>query len=170
MYKINRFHLYILLAAAVFAEVVILPHVKIGGAKPELVLICAAFCGMFLGPYAGLEAGIMAGFLRDIFTLDILWINAFVFGVAGFLSGTVSSKFYRESRSTQFFFMFGLTLFSMCLHYIVSAIFLKSPNLLFATFFFATAMPSALYTALLTIPVFKKLLDVFNLRDYRDSL
>lgn len=168
MYKINRFHLYVILAAAVFAEIVVVPYLRIGGAKPDIVIICVAFCGMFVGSYAGLEAGLLAGFLLDVFTLDIFWINTFIFGVAGFLAGELSLKFYKESRATQFFFVFGLTVFSMCLHYAISIVFMKSADLFFVTFFFVSVIPSGLYTAILAAPILKKLINTFNLRDYRD--
>jgi len=168
VYKINRFHLYVILCAAVLAEVVIVPYFKIYGAKPDIVLICVAFFGMFLGPAAGLEAGLAAGFMRDIFTLDVFWMNAFIFGLAGLMAGMLSSKFYRESRATQIFFVFGLTAFSMCLHYFLSVVMAKSSHLLFGSFFFVTVAPSSFYTAILAVPVFAKFTDAFNLRDYRD--
>ncbi len=155
-------------ALAVFLEVTILPYMKISGARPELALICVALFGMFLGSSAGLEAGIAAGFMRDIFTLDILWMNSFLFGLAGYLAGTLSSKFYRESRSTQLLFVFVLVVFSMCLHYALSLSFQKSSNLAFGAFFFASVVPSGLYTVALAVPILPKLTDAFNLRDYRD--
>lgn len=168
MYKINRFHLYVMLALAVFLEVTVLPYIRIAGAKLELALICVAFFGMFLGPSAGLETGLVAGFMRDLFTLDILWMNAFIFGLAGFLAGSLISKFYRESRATQLFFVFGLTVFSMCLHYALSLSFQKSPHLMFGAFLSASIIPSGLYTAALAELILPKLTDAFNLRDYRD--
>ena len=158
-----------MVAAAVLAEVLITPYIRIGSARPDVALICVAFFGMFLGPAAGLETGIAAGLFRDIFTLDIFWINAFIFGLAGYAAGAMSSKFYRESRSTQVFMVFGLTVVSMCLHCLMAHALIRSPHLDFGAFLLLSAVPSGLYTAIFAVPLFVRLAKAFDLGDYRES-
>ena len=170
MYKMNRAHIYFIILIALFIHLTILCHFKIFGVKPDLMLILVIFFGLFLGSSAGLETGLAAGFLKDLFALDIFWANALVFGVTGLLAGILSEKFYKESKATQCFLVLSLTAFAMSVHYLISSAFLKSVNWPFGNYFFFYAVPTGCYTAALAIPIFARLIDNYNLRDYRNIL
>ncbi|MDO8524909.1 MAG: rod shape-determining protein MreD [Candidatus Omnitrophota bacterium] len=170
MYKIARFQIYLILAAAIFLQGGLLNYVKILGAKPDLILICVIFFGLFLGPAAGLESGFAAGMMKDIFALDFLWINAFILGITGLTAGAVNTKFFKESKRADFVFVFLFTVFSMALHYAIVLLLSNSMSFGFSEFFVSSVIPSAFYTAFVSIPVYVKLLDIYNLKEAEDYL
>ena len=170
MYKIARTQIYLILIAALFLQGGPLNYVKIFGAKPDLLLILVVFFGLFLGPSAGLESGLAAGLLKDIFALDFLWINAVSLGAAGFIAGAINTQFFRESKRADFVCVFLFTIFSMSIHYAIVAIISNSLAFNFAEFFMNSVIPAALYTAFLSIPIYLKLLSVYNLKEVEEYL
>ena len=170
MYKIGRFQIYLILVVALFLQGSLLSYVKIAGSSPDLLLICVIFFGLFLGPGAGLESGIAAGLLKDIFALDFLWINAVILGMTGFIVGIINPYFFKESKRMDFIFVFLFTIFSMSLHYCIVSIFSSSMALDFSKFLMNSVIPTAIYTALISIPVYVKFLDIYNLKEAEDYL
>jgi len=170
MHKIGRLRIYLLLIVALFLQGGFLDRVKIMGAKPDLLLMAVVFFGLFLGPGAGFESGFIAGLLKDIFALDFLWINAAILGMAGFLAGAVNTQFFKESKRADFLFASLFTLFSMSLHYLIVSFLSRSMALNFTDFFMTSAIPAAIYTGLVSIPVYLKLQDLFNLKEAADYL
>ena len=170
MYKIARAQIYLILAAALFLQGGLINRIAICGAKPDLLVMCVIFFGLFLGPTAGLESGFAAGLLKDIFALDFLWINAVILGAAGFIAGAINTQFFRESKRADFICVFLGTIFSMSLHYGIAALISNSLSLDFAEFFMNSAIPAALYTALLSIPVYLRLLNIYNLKETEEYL
>ena len=170
MYKIARLQIYLILVVALFLQGGILNHLKILGAKPDLLAIAVIFFGLFLGPAAGLESGFAAGLLKDIFALDFFWINAIILGLTGLVVGAINTQFFKESKRADFIFVFLFTIFAMSLHYIIVSIFSSSMALEFPEFFINSIIPTAIYTGLVSIPIFVKLLDIYNLKEAEDYL
>jgi len=170
VYKIARLQIYLILCAALFLQGSILNYAEIFGARPDLLLILVVFFGLFLGPAAGLESGLAAGLLKDIFALDFLWINAFILGMTGFLAGAVNTQFFKESKRADFILVFLFTIFSMVLHYAIVLVFSNSMALEFSGFFMSSVIPAAIYTGLLSIPVYPWLLNIYNLKEAEDYL
>jgi rod shape-determining protein MreD len=170
VYKVNRFHIYLALVLALFAHVTLLNYFKIFGAKPDLLLICVVFFGFFLGGRLGLETGIAAGFLMDMFTLDAFGVNALVLGTTGFLVGALNTKFFRESKMTQIFIVFFSSVFSMILHFIVSTLVFRSITISAGEYIGASVIPSSIYTTVVSLFVFPKFIDLYNLKDDRQLL
>ena len=170
MYKISRFQIYLILCIALFLQGGVLNYAKIFGAKPDLLLIAVIFFGLFLGPAAGLESGFAAGLLKDIFALDFLWINAVILAATGFVVGAVNTQFFKESKRADFILVFLFTIFSMALHYAIVSILSSSMALDLRDFFIGSVIPAAIYTGLVSIPVYMKLLDIYKLKEAEDYL
>lgn len=170
MYKIARLQIYLILIVALFLQGGILNYFMICGAKPDLLLMCVIFFGLFLGPTAGLESGFVAGFLKDIFALDFLLINAIILGATGFIAGAINTQFFKESKRADFIFVFIFTIFSMLLHYVIVAIISNSMALNLSEFFMNSVIPTALYTGLIAIPVYVRFLDIYNLKEAEEYL
>lgn len=170
MRKVNRAQGLIILLAALFLQLTIVNRIKIFGAEPDLMLICVIFFALFFGRGTGLECGIAAGFLRDIFSLDFFGINAFTLGITGLVAGMLNEKFSKESGRTQFVLVGFLTMFSMSVHFMLTALFSRSMALNFAEFLAISVIPSGLYTAVVSLPVFAKFIDVYNLKELEDLL
>jgi rod shape-determining protein MreD len=132
--------------------------VSIFGIKPDLLLIFIVFFGLFLGWETGLESGIIAGFLKDIFTFYNFGVNAFIFGLMGFLAGILNTKFFKESKTTQIFLVLFFAVFSK--------FFLAGWHECLLTYI----LPAGIYTALVSIPIFSKLIVVYGLKEHEDFL
>jgi rod shape-determining protein MreD len=170
VYKINRFQIYLVLFTALFLQGAVFNHLRVFGARPDLLLIAVVFFGLFLGPGAGLEAGFAAGLFKDIFALDFFWINAGIMGITGFIVGMLNTQFFKESKRADFMLVFIFTIFSMSLHYAIAAILSNSIALNFREFFISSVIPTAVYTGLVSIPVCVKLLDIYRLKETGDYL
>lgn len=169
MHKVKRVNIYLVLLAMLFLHLTVLNYLKIFGAEPDLMLICVVFFGLFLGTNAGLEIGLIAGALKDIFALDFLGINAFVFGLVGVLAGAVSMKFSKESKMAQLIAVFSFTIFSMSLHFVLFSIFSKV-NFSFSENLITSIIPTAVYTSLVSIPIFSRFINRYNLRGIEEFL
>lgn len=170
MYKVNRITIYITLLFAFFLQVSVLNYLKVFGAGPDLVLGAVIFFGLFLGPAAGLESGIFAGFLKDLFALDFFGINIFIFGVTGLMSGVLNTKFFRDSKLTQLVLVFSFTAFSMLLHFLLVSVFSKFLTLGFWEYCLASVLPASIYTGIVSIPVFARLIAMYGLRRSEEFL
>ncbi len=170
MYKIARLQIYLILLAALFLQGGLLNYIKIFGSKPDLLLICVIFFGLFLSPAAGLESGFAAGLLKDIFALDFLWINAIILGMTGFIAGAINTQFFKESKRADFILVFLFTIFSMVLHYMIVLILSNSMAMGFSYFFMNSVIPTAIYTGLLSIPIYPWFLNIYNLKETGEYL
>lgn len=170
MHKVARPGIYTVVALAFFCHTIVLPRIQIFHAQPDLLLICAIFFGLFLGPAAGLEVGAASGLLKDIFSLDFFGMNIFISGLAGLSAGLVNDKLFRDSKVTQLALVFTLTALYVVIHYKLVSLFSKSLNLNLPEIVVSSAIPSAIYTSLLSIPIFSKFTDIYNLREPEEFL
>jgi rod shape-determining protein MreD len=166
----KRSHLYILLVAALLAQLTVMHLIKIFGAEPDLMLIIVIFFGFFFGAGAGLEAGVAAGIMKDIFVIDFFGTNAFVYGTSGLLAGLVSGKLNKESRMSQFVLGALFTAFSMSIHYILVSILSKGLALGYTEYLVSSILPVSAYTGLIAIPCFYKLTHLYGLRHLEELL
>ena len=151
-------------------QMTIANHIKIFGSAPDFMLMCVIFFGLFLGGGAGLESGLAAGALKDIFSLDYFGINMFVFGLVGFIVGILNTKFFKDSKATQFILVFVFTSFSMLLHFVLVSVFSKYLILGFGEYFFSSILLTSIYTSLISILVFSKLAGFYDLRETEDFI
>lgn len=170
MYKITRPHIYLIVLTALFIHLTILRHIKIFGARPDILLLFVIFFGLFLGPARGLESGLVAGFLEDIFTVDIFWVNTLIFGTVGFLAGVLKMKFYKESKMTQLLLVFAVTIVAMSLRYMAASLLIQYIRTSFSEYFFSSIIPVSIYTCLVSIPIFSKFIAIYNLREEDEDL
>ena len=171
MFKINRLHIYSLLAASLGIHLTVLNRIRIFGAEPDLMLIMLIFFALFLGWRRGLEIGVLAGFLKDIFAFDIFGVNTIAFAVTGFLAGAMNTKFFRESKVTQLALVFSFTIFSMWSQYLIVSFFSREPNsIAISDYLITSVLPASLYTSLISIPIFSKFIDIYNLKEPEDLL
>lgn len=161
MHKIKRFPIYTILFFFLICQLTILNYIRVFGKSPDLVLICVIFFGLFFGWRLGLESGLISGFLIDIFAFDIFGMNAFIFGLVGLLSGALNTKFFKESKTTQFFLVLFFVCLSRCIHLISFSIFSKSQGMGLFNYLTGVALPNGVYTALISIVIFSKLISFF---------
>lgn len=152
-----------MLVLALAVHLTVLGHIRIFGAAPDLMLACVIFFGLFLGSAAGLESGLAAGALKDVFSLDYFGINMFIFAVTGLLAGSLSANFSKESKRIRALLVMALTAASMVLHCILASVFSRSPAPGFTEYLATSVLPVSLYTALISIPIYIKLVNMYRL-------
>ena len=170
MYTIKRSHIYFIMLSALFIHVTCLDYVKVLGAKPDLMLICVIFLGLFFGEGSGFESGLIAGILKDLFSVDFLGINTLILAATGILMDGLRANFYKESKMTQMLLVLFAAVFSMTIHYMIESCFSKNLNLSFAEYLTSSIIPSSIYTSLVSIPIFLKFVDIYNLKELEDLL
>ena len=170
MYKVSRASVYLLILLGVIINLTLMRHIRMYGPSPDILVMLVVFYGLFLGQGRGLEAGIFAGVLQDIFALDFFGVNTFILALIGFLAGCVNAKIYRESLPTQILAVSGFNVIAMLSHYFIVSFLSGSIALNISEHFITSIIPSTIYTALLSIPVFAKLIRVYNLGQREDFL
>jgi len=170
VYKIARVQIYLILALALFLQGGMMNYFEVLGAKPDLLLIAVIFFGLFLGPVAGLESGFAAGLAKDVFALDFFWVNAVLLGITGFLVGIINTQISKESKRVNFVFVILFTIFSMSLHYLLAVVLSRSVALGFAEFFISSIIPTAIYTGLVSVPIYANLISIYKLKETEEYL
>ena len=170
MHKISRVQTYLILLVALILQAGALNSIEIFGAKPDLMLMSVIFFGLFLGSGSGLESGLMAGFLKDIFAFDFFFANTLTLGLTGLIVGLASNKFFKESSRAEFIVVVFFTAFSMSIHYLLISFFSKSPTIRYPEFLLCSVIPTCLYTGLVSIPLYKIFINIYNLKEADDYL
>ena len=165
MYAIKRAHIYSLMFLALVIHMALLDHIQISGSKPDIFLIMVVFIALFFGQRAGFESGVIAGVMKDLFTLDYFGMNVFILAVTGLVIGSINTKFSRDSKGAHAFIVAVFTVAAMSLHYILFSIFSNPIGMRFTNYLSASIIPTVIYTSIIAIPIFSKLIGLYNLRD-----
>jgi len=116
MYKINRLRDYSMILLAFFAQVFLSDFLKVGGAKPNFMIIMTVFFALFTDEWFGLEVGFVCGMILDIFSLRLFGLNTILFSFTGYFIGRFNSKIYRESIITHAIMIFVASFFILSLY------------------------------------------------------
>ena len=170
MPAIKRIRIYAVVVIALFLELTIAHRIRIFGARPDLMLMPVIFFALYCGAGTGAETGLIAGTLRGIFSCGSFGVEALTMGAAGFSAGILGRAFTRESRMTRFLIVFSLTAFSLLLRFTIESLFSKQISVTPAEYALESVAPVSLYTALLSVPVFSKLIDWYGLREPEEDL
>ncbi|MFC1577321.1 rod shape-determining protein MreD [Candidatus Omnitrophota bacterium] len=172
MRKINRAYLYSSVSLGLALHMTVLGHVKVFGAKPDIMLLLVVFFGLFGAKGMGLEAGIVSGVLRDVFSSGPFGVNTVILAGLGFLTEVIGPRVYRESGAAQFSLTFSMYfLYSAAYHIFGSAV-SRPLSLLGGTVpgpagaFAASVFSGALYTSVAALFIFRWLTRYFGLEEY----
>ncbi len=166
----KRLHIYFLLLSALLIHLTVLSHIRLLGATPDLMLIIVIFCGLFFGPGAGLEYGLAAGILKDMFTSGFFGMNIVACAITGLAAGILNDKFYKESKFTEFILAVSFTAFCLSLHYLLVRFVSTNLALTFPEYLVTSVLPVSVYTGLIALPVFPKLIDLYGLKHLEELL
>lgn len=168
--KISRIPFYFLLTAAFILQLTVLGRIKIFNARPDLPLLLVIFFGIFYGWGAGLEAGFVSGLLKDIFSAGPPGINTLTLSIAGIVIGSLSPKFFRESRVTQVSLVLSFSFISMLIHYYAVLLISGSGQMNLPEYIFGLILPSSVYTSVLSALIFPFLVKKFRLEEQEEYL
>jgi len=168
--KIKRYSLYIILIGAFLIQLLFLDHIKIAGAKPDLLILLVVFFAIFFGPSTGAEAGFVYGLLKDTYSLDIFGVNFLLLSLTGLIAGILSPKLFRESKLTQVLLVFASSVLYMIVHYFVSSFILNIRYVTLPECLYGLILPSSFYTAMLSLLLFPLLISRYRLKENAEYL
>jgi len=90
--------------------------------------------------------------------------------LAGLIAGSISNKFFKESKKADFLLVLLFTIFAMSLHYIFVLSLSKSLAIKFSEFFLCAVIPACIYTGLVSVPLYKFFINIYNLKEADDYL
>lgn len=92
-----RFRLAAVLVLALLLQTTLVPDVRILGACPDLMLLCAVCAGLVGGPGLGGLVGFSAGLMADLFLQTTpLGLSALSYCLVGYAVGAVRRSFLQE--------------------------------------------------------------------------
>ena len=139
----------------------ILPHIAIFGVTPDTALVFIVGYGVLRGDVEGAIFGFSAGMLQDIFSGGPIGMFALFGLLIGYMSGKPFRDFFKDNYILPFFIVLIAVLFQQFMIYISSFLLLGHLNL--ALYARTIILPTAIYTASLSIPLYS-LLHFINAR------
>ena len=143
------------LALSLFAFVLFLLQFSdilpiLGGSYPVLLLPLVLVFGAYFGAFPGAVAGAVIGTVMDIYTGGSPSFHMVVFCVFGCIAGILITYYLNHNWQA----MAMITVFFCLLYYFLRWVCFYSIPGSFVSYFLAIGLPSALYTAILSIPVY----------------
>ena len=86
------------IAAGVVTESTVLAHLRLGGARPDVLVIAVTAVAMAAGPVPGATFGFAAGLVSDLLFASPVGVSALVYTVIGF--GLGAGRIYVTSSRT----------------------------------------------------------------------
>jgi rod shape-determining protein MreD len=94
----RRVRLVLLLAAAVLLQTAVFPHLRIGGAVPDIGLVLVVAVATREGVEAGAAMGFVTGLTVDLYLQTPLGLSALAFALTGAAVGVVQAGLLRPGR------------------------------------------------------------------------
>jgi rod shape-determining protein MreD len=168
--KINSFSALLLVLAGFVLQLTLLDHIRISGAKPDIMLSLVVFFALFLGPYAGLQAGLISGLLKDIFSAGIFGAHTLTLALTGLVVGALSAKLFKESRLTQVSLVFVSAVLSMTGLYLISSVTSDIMHVNIYEYLLGLIIPTAFYTSFVSALIYPLLIGRYRLKEDREYL
>lgn len=128
-------------------QTAVIPRLAIGGIQPDLFLILLVGLGLSMEPELAAAAGFFIGLYQDALSGAPLGLNAFTLSLIGFLVSRLS----QQVKTTELAGRFTLLCLAGLLSGLITLLLLRffyAPRP-FASALLGTALPGALYTAIL---------------------
>lgn len=106
----------------------VLNHIKLLGAKPDLLLIMVVFFALRFGKIFGFWIGLLCGLLQDALSGFIFGTATVGFSLCGLIIGIFSKDIYRDSKFVQAAVVFIFCIISYIFYYYALKIKLALPT------------------------------------------
>ena len=140
---------------AVVLQTTLVSYVAILRVKPDLLLMIVLYIGFKRGPLSGEISGFLSGFLEDIFSGNLIGINALSKTILGNLAGLGKDKLAFENLITQVVVTFLATSIYTFLVFLLKTFFLSQGISFVATIKYGVV--ASFYNAIISIFVFRLL-------------
>ena len=136
------------LGVVLILQTAFLYRLEIGGIRPDLLVAFVVYFGWMRGPVAGSVGGFSIGLIQDLDAPGPLGLNALAKTVVGFAVAKAGFRVHRSNPGVRFFFF----LLAMIAHDVIYFAALSTGDAwLFLKQMFFVALPSALYTTVVTL-------------------
>jgi len=159
MSRKRQVFLIITVSFAFFLQFSVMPHFKLLGCQPDLLLVVAIVVAVQEDPITGAIVGFCGGFLQDLISHQVLGVSALTKALAVFISGMLKELFMTYSMFLPAILVLLGSILEVCFHE-VTLLMLgqgKVPPLRFAAF----VLPTSLYNVLAAFVIYP-LMRVFS--------
>lgn len=106
-----RYISYLIISTLIFIfQSTLCNYIAIAGVKPNLMLIFIVTIAFFKGSSEGLLVGIIMGLLQDCYFGHVIGSNLFLYGIIGYLAGSLTEHFNKENIVAPMFLILIATL------------------------------------------------------------
>ena len=147
---------YLILLAAFILQTTVVPHLKVLGVQPDLILIVVVTYAFLFGPVAGSIAGFFGGLLQDLVLIRGVGFNALGKAIMGYLGGMVERAIFADNILLMMIAIFLATILNQLIY--SGLFFLIGERINIWSTFLTLILPSAAYNALLVPFVYHLLL------------
>lgn len=126
----------------------VLYRMEIGGIRPDLLVAFVVYFGWMRGPIAGTLGGFGIGLIQDLDASGPLGLNALAKTIVGFLVAKAGFRVHRSNVGVRFAFFFAAMLVHDLIYYAVAT---GGDGGEFMKQFFMKAIPTAVYTTIVTL-------------------
>ncbi len=141
--------------------------ISVGNIVPNLLVSVTSAFGFMGGRKEGMFVGFLSGILMDIFYSDIIGVNALIFLYIGYTNGMFDRIFYPEDVKFPIVLITVSDVVCLMLQYILQ--FMLRARLDLPYYFVKIMLPEIIYTAVITIILYKPILALNNLINDKDS-
>ena len=159
----------LLIPAAFIIQTTFCGAISMAGITPDLIMIVTISLAILLGEAPAIIAGFMMGLLCDIFSMDILGFYALCYSFAGFVCGRLGRNLFIDDLKFPAVLIMAADLFKSFYGYVF--LFLLQNRIFTGTFLIRYAIPEAVYTMLIALPVYALLAFLYKtvLKDRQES-
>ena len=149
-----------ILIASFSLQSTVFQYIEILGVRPNTTLIIIVSYSILRGDVEGAILGFFAGLLTDVYFKSYIGMYALICMLIGYLCGKPFRNFFREN----FFLPLSLVAVSFLLYQFVIYVvdFLLRAELDLPYFFKTIILPGAVYTLMLTVPIYSMMYGVNN--------
>jgi len=151
----------VIIIVTLILELIISNILDINSIKPDLMLIVVICLSFIFGAQEGTVLGFTGGLLKDIFSVNLLGINALAKTVIGYFSGEIREKiFYQHLMWIVAIFTFAFTFINnIVVYFIMNAL---QTNYNFAIILKNTVLIQAIFNSILAPLIFIAIKKVFK--------
>lgn len=139
--------LCLVMTGAFLIQVVVAPHIAIGGVKPNIILIVTALYGFTSGPLVGSASGFLGGLLCDLLVGPNVGLGLISNSIVGFFAGLVQRTIFVENIVLPMLAIFVATWLDEFIY--VGFVFLFGNTVPIKVLALQAILPSAIFNAIL---------------------
>lgn len=139
---------FLVLIVTFILQATLVPHFKVFGVQPDLILIVVVIIAFLTDPFVGSVTGFVGGLLEDLISTRVMGLNALSKTIVGYLGGLVKKTIFAEPTILLALAIFIATLLDQSIYIGVS--YLLGHELPLSTALLRIILPTSLYNSLIS--------------------